>query len=143
MNEASGSAHARPRTLVRYIVLLLLLLLFLAWYIAILRVEIHFSKDGSGSLGYILNIQHDIDKHDIYPGQTRGGSGHIFPDDDFFMKFDWNNAGRHHCICISPKWPLTTVHIGPGGNVDWRPSSGTDVDRIWPCDYGGVCQSTK
>jgi len=139
MSDANGSAHGCPRTPIRYVVLLFLLLLFLAWYIAIPRVHICFSNNGNGRLGFIMNSQHDIYRNDIHPRQATAGAGHIFPDEDFFMQFDWSNAGRHHCICINPKWPVTNVYIGPDGDVDWRPGSGTDVDRIWPFVYGENC----
>lgn len=99
------------------------------WYFATPQVSFHFSKDGQGRLGYILNVQHDISKGEIYPGEATGGAGHIFPSKKFFMEFDWSNAGKSHCIRVKPKWPDTDIYIGPDGEID----SLTDSRSIEPC----------
>lgn len=99
------------------------------WYLATPQVSFHFSENGQGRLGYILNVQHGISKGDIYPGETTGGAGHIFPNSQFFMEFDWTNAGQSHCIRVKPKWPSTDVYIGADGAIDSR----TDGARIEAC----------
>ncbi|CAI8777970.1 Secreted protein [Pseudomonas sp. IT-347P] len=99
------------------------------WYVATPQVSFHFSDKGQGRLGYILNVQHDISKGEIYPGEVTGGAGHIFPNSQFFMEFDWNNGGKSHCIRVKPKWPNTTVYIGEDGAIDSR----TDDKAIEAC----------
>lgn len=99
------------------------------WYVATPQVSFHFSDKGQGRLGYILNVQHEISKGEIYPGETTGGAGHIFPSDQFFIEFDWNNAGKAHCVRVKPKWPSTDVYIGADGGLDGR----TDGEVIETC----------
>lgn len=103
--------------------------LFILWYVATPQVSFHFSDKGQGRLGYILNVQHEISKGEIYPGETTGGAGHIFPRDQFFMEFDWNNAGKAHCVRVKPMWPSTDVYIGADGGLDGR----TDSEVIETC----------
>ncbi|WP_257605151.1 hypothetical protein [Pseudomonas sp. UMAB-40] len=99
------------------------------WYVATPQVSFHFSDKGQGRLGYILNVQHDISKGEIYPGEATGGAGHIFPNNQFFMEFNWNNGGISHCIRVKPKWPNTDVYIGADGAIDSR----TDGNLIGAC----------
>jgi len=99
------------------------------WYVAAPQVTFHFSDKGEGRLGYILNVQHDILKGEIYPGEATGGAGHIFPNDQFFMEFDWNIGGKSRCVRVKPKWPNTDVYIGADGAIDCR----TDGKRIETC----------
>ncbi|KAA0983781.1 hypothetical protein FQ187_11785 [Pseudomonas sp. ANT_J28] len=103
------------------------------WYVATPWVSIHFSDKGKGPLGFVLNTQDEIYRGDINPGEVTGGPGHIFPNDDFFMQFDWTNAGHNHCFSVKPKWPRTHIYIGADGVIDKSPGSGTDVDRLVPC----------
>ncbi|WP_426234565.1 hypothetical protein [Pseudomonas sp. TWP3-2] len=110
-------------------VMALLLAPIVFWYVATPQVSFHFSDKGQGRLGYILNVQHDISKGEIYPGEATGGAGHIFPNSQFFMEFDWNNGGKSHCIRVKPKWPNTDVFIGADGAIDGR----TDGDVIEAC----------
>lgn len=102
---------------------------FVFWYVATPQVSFHFSEKGQGRLGYFLNVQHDISKGEIYPGEATGGAGHIFPNSQFFMEFDWKNGGKSHCIRVKPKWPNTHVYIGEDGAVDSR----TDGKAIEAC----------
>lgn len=99
------------------------------WYIATPQVSFHFSEKGQGRLGYILNVQHNISKGEIYPGEATGGPGHIFPNEKFFMELYWNNRGKSHCIRVKPRWPKTDVYIAADGAVDKR----TDGELIEPC----------
>ncbi|WP_300731526.1 hypothetical protein [Pseudomonas sp.] len=110
-------------------VMALLLAPFVFWLVATPQVSFHFSEKGQGRLGYILNVQHDISKGEIYPGEATGGAGHIFPSKQFFMEFDWTNGGKSHCIRVKPKWPNTDVYIGAAGDVDSR----TDGRLIEAC----------
>lgn len=103
-------------------------------YYAPPRVEIYYSKDGHEDLKYILNTQHHNDKGTLAPGETTGNTGHIFPDEEFFMEFYWwNDNGRNHCVNITPKWPITKIHLDLNGNIDSSKESGTDVDRLNHC----------
>ncbi len=111
-------------------VLALLFSPILFWYFATPQVGFHFSSNGQGRLGYILNVQHSISKGQIFPGEATGGVGHIFPNGGFFMEFDWNNDGRSHCIMVKPKWPKVDIYIGPDGAID---RSRTDANVIEEC----------
>ncbi|WP_256666102.1 hypothetical protein [Pseudomonas sp. SK] len=93
------------------------------WYVATPRVSFHFTDKGQGRLGYILNVQDNISKGEIYPGETTGGTGHIFPNNQFFMQLDWNNRGKWHCIRAKPRWPRIHIYIGPDGAIDSRTDS--------------------
>lgn len=99
-------------------VLALLIVFISFWYVATPQVSFHFSKNGHGRLGYILNVQHDISKGEIYPGEATGGAGHIFPSEQFFMEFYWTNGGSSRCVRVKPKWPNTDIYIGPDGAID-------------------------
>ena len=119
----------KPKRHFRRWVMALLLAPLIFWYVATPQVSFHFSHKGQGRLGYILNVQHDLSKGEIYPGQTTGGAGHIFPNSQFFMAFDGNNGGKSHCIRVKPKWPKTDVYIGEKGAIDSR----TDGKLIEAC----------
>lgn len=108
---------------------ILLLAPILFWYFAAPQVNFYFSEKGQGRLGYILNVQHEISKGELYPGEVTGGPGHIFPDAKFFMEFYWNNGGKSHCIRVKPKWPNTDIYIGPDGEIESR----TESSRIEQC----------
>lgn len=127
----STSAN-KPKRHVRRWVMALLLIPTLFWYFAKPGVSFHFSDKGQGRLGYILNVQHSIYKGEIFPGETTGGVGHIFPDDQFFLEFDWNNAGKSHCIMVKPRWPNTDVYIGADGAIDRSRTDGSVIEKCGP-----------
>lgn len=128
------SAHSKPVSYVKCVAGLLLVALVTLWYYAPPRVVIYYSKDGREELSYILNIQHRNDKGTLAPGETTGNTGHIFPDEKFFMEFYWwSDKGRNHCVNITPKWPTTAIHLDLNGNIDSSKGSGTDVDRLKQC----------
>ncbi len=129
MPHVPTSANKPRRHFWRWVVALLLSpLVFL--YFATPQVSFHFSDKGEGRLGYILNVQDVIYKGEIYPGEATGGPGHIFPNDGFFMMFEWNNGGKWHCIMTKPKWPKINIYIGPDGAID---RSRTDAKVIEEC----------
>lgn len=111
-------------------VLAVLLAPIVFWYFATPQVNFHFSDKGQGPLHYILIVQNDDYKGAIFPGETSGGPGHIFPNEGFFMELDWNNDGRSHCIMVKPKWPKVDIYIGPDGAID---RSRTDANVIEEC----------
>ncbi|WP_244142247.1 hypothetical protein [Pseudomonas gozinkensis] len=129
---STNASKRRPLYIVMRL-LILVVLTYLVWYVAVPRVEIDFSKEGTGDLRFVLNTQNEIFRGNLAPGESTGGPGHLFADDDFFMEFDWRNAGQNHCIRITPKWPTTKIHIGSNGEVDRSAGSGTDVDQLEPC----------
>lgn len=94
-------------------------------------MSFHFSDKGQGRLGYILNVQDDISKGEIYPGEATGRAGHIFPNDQFFMQLDWNNRGKWHCIRAKPKWPRVDIYIGADGAIDSR-TDGRFIEACGP-----------
>ncbi|WP_256365265.1 hypothetical protein [Pseudomonas sp. PDM25] len=116
---------------------ILLALLFsplIFWYAATPRVAVYYAKDGKGELRYIWNTQHRIDKGGMLPGEATADLGHIFPNEHFFMEFNWRSReGRDHCISIAPKWPKTKIYLDSNGDIDSGSGSGTDVDRLKRC----------
>ena len=127
----------KPRSLyLKRRIITLLLLVYLAWYVTVPRVVIYFSEEGTGELKFILTTEHDIFRWKIYPGESTGGPGHLFPDENFFMQFDWSNQGKSRCIRIDPEWPTTNIFIAADGTIDTGQGSGTDIDRLAPCPRG-------
>lgn len=114
----------------------LLLLIYFIWYVTVPRVVIYFSEDGTGELKFVLNTKHEIFRGRIHPGESTGGPGHLFPDENFFMQLDWNNLDKRHCIRINPEWPTTNIVIAADGTIDRGQGSGTDTDRLTPCPRG-------
>lgn len=113
--------------------LAILLLIYFVWYVSVPRVKVYFSEEGGGKLEFVLNTQHDIFRGEISPGQSTGGPGHIFKNNDFFMQFDWTVSGKSHCVRISPKWPATSIYIGADGALDSGHTSAADSDRLTEC----------
>lgn len=104
------------------------------WYYAPPKVYIFYSKDGTKDISYVLNTQNRIVRGDLRPNETTGDVGHIFPNEEFFMRFDWWSAGeRRHCISITPKWPTTEIYLDRNGDIDRSKGSGTDTDRLKQC----------
>lgn len=130
----STNATGKPASYVKRVVGLLVISLLALWYFAPPRVVIYYSKDGHEVLSYILNTQHRNDKGTLAPGETTGNTGHIFPDEKFFMEFYWwSDQGRNHCVNITPKWPTTETHLDSNGNINSSKGSGTDIDRLKQC----------
>ena len=129
-----GPASEPPLNLTWTLVMLAIQLSILFWYVAKPDVTVHYSAQGTRTLSYVLNVQHSIYRGRIEPGESTGDSGHIFPDADFFMQFDWWSKDSRDCVEINPKWPETHLYIDANGELDRRPESGTDVDRLSPCN---------
>ncbi|MDR2317486.1 hypothetical protein [Pseudomonas monteilii] len=123
-------ANKPKRHIWRWVVVIMLSPIIF-WYVATPQVSFHFSDEGQGRLGYILNVQHDISKGEIYPGETTGGAGHIFPNDQFFMELYWNNRGKSHCIRVKPRWPSIDIYIGADGAIDSR-TDGRFIEACGP-----------
>lgn len=129
----STNADKRCRFYLKRRLLTLLLLIYLVWYIAVPRVKVYFSEDGSGKLEFVLNTQNDIFRGEIFPGESTGGPGHLFSDGDFFMRLDWTASNKSHCIMINPSWPTTNIYIAADGTLDKSSSSGTDLEQLDKC----------
>jgi hypothetical protein len=115
---------------------LLALLFFLGQATLEPGVTVHYAENGKEELKYIWNVQDRIYKGRMQPGGGTFDSGFIFPDEDFFMQFDWwGDKGRRHCISITPKWPNTEIYLDADGDIDMRKGSGTDVDRLKECQW--------
>ena len=114
---------------------LLLLALFVFWYMTLPRVSVHYSKDGKDELRYVWNTQHSIDRGDMLPGEGTADIGHIFPNKDFFMRFDWwTDKGDQWCIDITPKWGTTTeVNLDKTGKIDTAKTSSEVISRLKQC----------
>ncbi|WP_343595134.1 hypothetical protein [Pseudomonas sp.] len=123
-------ANKPKRRIWRWVVVIMLTPIIF-WYVATPQVSFHFSDKGKGRLGYILNVQHDISKGEIYPGEATGGAGHIFPNDQFFMELYWSNRGRSHCIRVKPRWPSIDIYIGADGAIDSR-TDGRFIEACGP-----------
>lgn len=118
------------------LIALLLLALLVFWYVTLPRVAVNYPKDGKDELRYIWNTQHRIDKGRILPGQGTADIGHIFPDDDFFMRFDWwTNKGFQRCVDITPKWGSTTdIFLDDTGRIDTTKTSSDVIARLKQCE---------
>lgn len=110
--------------------------LIAGWYLALPRVVIYYSNDGSKGLHYVFNTQHSIFRRDLMPGETTGDAGHIFPDEDFFMMFDWwayNTPPR--CINITPKrWGTLDIYLDGSGRVDTAKTAPDVIARLQRCE---------
>lgn len=126
----------KPRLFyIKHRLITLLLLLYFIWYVTVPRVVIYFSEHGAGEMKFVLNTEHDIFKWRIYPGESTGGPGHLFADENFFMQLDWSNLGKRRCIRINPKWPTTNIFIAADGSIDMSKEGGTHVDRLSKCPW--------
>lgn len=117
------------------VITLLLLATFLFWYVTLPRVVVNYPKEGKEELRYIWNTQHRIDKGGILPGEGTADIGHIFPDEKFFMMFDWwSKKGLRRCISITPKWGTTTeINLDETGRIDTAKTSSDVITRLKPC----------
>ncbi|WP_243244453.1 hypothetical protein [Pseudomonas maioricensis] len=115
--------------------LITLLGLFTFWYVALPRVHVYYSEQGSSQLDFVWNTQNRIYRGEIRPGGVTADAGHIFPDEEFLMVLDWTASKRNHCIMINPQWPTTSIYIGADGNIDMSEGSGTDVERLSKCPW--------
>ncbi|WP_429539939.1 hypothetical protein [Pseudomonas fluorescens] len=120
----------------RQVLFLLLLASLVFWYVTLPRVAVHYPKDGKEELRYIWNTQHRIDKGGMLPGQSTADIGHIFPDKNFFMMFDWwTDKGFQRCIDITPKWGSTTdIYLDGTGRIDVSKSAPDVIARLKKCE---------
>lgn len=118
------------------VVVLLLLASLVFWYVTLPRVVVNYPKDGTEELRYIWNTQHRIDKGGMLPGEGTADVGHIFPDKDYFMRFDWwSDKGLRRCIDITPKWGTTTeINLDAMGKIDTVKTPSDVITRLKQCE---------
>lgn len=113
---------------------LLAILLIALWNIIVLpTATVHYSKHAVEELRLIWNVQHRIYKGGMPPGSSTRDHGFLFPDENFFMMFDWWGKNVRHCVSITPKWPNTHIYLDANGDIDRSEGSGTDIDQLKPC----------
>ncbi|MEB0224636.1 hypothetical protein RHM58_23760 [Pseudomonas sp. 10S4] len=120
----------------RHAVLFVLVALLLFWYVATPLIRVHYSKEGTDELRLIWNTQHNIHKERMLPGQATFDNGHIFPNEDFFMMFDWwTDKGFQRCIDITPKWgSALDIYLNGAGRIDTVQTSPNVIARLKPCE---------
>jgi len=119
---------------IRYVFAALFVVPFLFWYIATPVVNVYYSEHGTDELRYIWNTQHNIHKERMQAGQSTFDLGHIFPDKNFFMMFDWwTERGLRNCVYITTKWPRTKIYLDGNGNIDTRKTSKDVLARLARC----------
>jgi hypothetical protein len=108
---------------------------FYLWLRALPGVTVHYPDEAQETLYYIWNVQHRIYKGEMKPGAGAFDTGFFFPDDAFFMVFDWwNPKGKgRYCVSIKPEWPNTDIYLNADGSINVSEESGTDVDRLSKC----------
>lgn len=98
-------------------------------------VTVHYAANAREELKYIWNVQHRIYKGQMQPGGGTSDNGFIFPDEEFFMQFNWwSKKMARHCVNIKPKWPSTNIYLDLNGNIDREKGVGRDEDRLDQCE---------
>jgi hypothetical protein len=120
----------------RYVIGALVVFPLLFWYVATPVVRVHYSKEGTDELRLIWNTQHSIHKEGMLPGQATYDTGHIFPNEKFFMNFDWwNKKTLRRCINITPKWGSTIdIYLDGAGRIDTVKTAPDVIARLKPCE---------
>ncbi|MGV6394873.1 hypothetical protein ACTUVN_005017 [Pseudomonas caspiana] len=110
---------------------------FYLWSTALPEVTVHYPKEAREDFYYIWNVQNRIYKGEMKPGGGAFDTGFLFPDDDFFMEFDWwNPKGKgRYCVSIKPKWPNTDIYLNTDGSINLSEEGGTHVDRLSKCPW--------
>jgi len=118
-----------------WLIPLLPLIAFILWAAALPSVRVHYPKEAQEEMSYIWNVQHRIYKGRMAPGGGAFDKGHLFPDENFFMAFDWwsREGNGRHCVSIKPKWPNTDIYLNADGSINLSEEGGTDVDRLRKC----------
>lgn len=136
----STSAMTARGRYIRWIWIPILVMLpvlgFVLWRIALPTATVHYSGEGQNDLRYVWNVQDQTYKGQFSPGGRVSDKGVFSPGDEFFMEFSWQSGeSRWHCISITPKWPDTDIFLDADGNIDMQRGSGTDVDHLKVCEW--------
>ncbi|MBU4636800.1 hypothetical protein V8U11_03745 [Pseudomonas chlororaphis] len=120
----------------RYVIGALVIFPLLFWYVATPVVRVHYSKEGTDELRLIWNTQHSIHKEGMLPGQATYDTGHIFPNEKFFMNFDWwNKKTLRRCINITPKWgSAIDIYLDGAGRIDTVKTAPDVIARLKRCE---------
>ncbi|MFA2531964.1 hypothetical protein [Pseudomonas chlororaphis] len=120
----------------RYVIGALVVFPLLFWYMATPVVRVHYSKEGTDELRLIWNTQHSIHKDGMLPGQATYDTGHIFPNEKFFMNFDWwNKKTLRRCINITPKWgSAIDIYLDGAGRIDTVKTAPDVIARLKRCE---------
>jgi hypothetical protein len=118
----------------RHLFGLFFLLATLFWYVATPVVNIYYSENGKEELRYVWITPNATYKERMLPGQSTFDTGDIFPNEKFFMMFDWwSEGGIRNCIYITPKWPRTKIYLDGNGDIDTQKTAIEDMSRVKPC----------
>ena len=119
----------------RWLVLALVVLPLAFWYAASPVVAVNFSPNSTQVFRYVWNTQHRIYRGDISNGGSAVEHGHLFPNKDFFMMFDWwTDQGFQRCIDISPKWGKTIeIYLDEVCRIDTVKTAPDVIARLKQC----------
>jgi len=119
----------------RWILLLSILLPPAFWYVASPVVAVNFSPNSKEVFRYVWNTQDRIHRGDIRHGGSAVEFSHIFPDEKFFMRFDWwTDKGFQRCIDITPKWGRTVdIYLDETGRIDTIKTPPDVIARLNQC----------
>lgn len=120
----------------RHVIGALIVSPLLFWYVATPVVRVHYSKEGTDELRLIWNTQHNIHKEGMLPGQATYDTGHMFPNEKFFMNFDWwNENSLRRCINITPKWgSAIDIYLDGKGRIDTAKTGPDVIARLKRCE---------
>ncbi|MHC8408010.1 hypothetical protein [Pseudomonas sp. TMB3-21] len=119
----------------RWLLLLLVVGPLAFWYFASPVVAVNFSPDSKEEFQYVWNTQDRIHRGDIKHGGSAVEFSYIFPDQDFFMMFNWwTDAGFQRCIDIKPKWGRTIdIYLDATGRIDVAKTGPDVIGRLEQC----------
>ena len=120
----------------RYVLGAIVIGSLLFWYLALPIVRVHYSKGATDELRYIWNTQHSIHKEGLLPGQATYDTGHIFPDRNFFIIFDWwSEKSLRRCIDITPQWAgAMDIYLNAAGRIDRAATSPEVMAHLKQCE---------
>lgn len=119
----------------RWMLLLPTVLAPVFWYLASPVVAVNFSPNSKDEFRYVWNTQDRIHRGDIKHGGSAVEFSYLFPDEDFFMRFDWwTDTGFQGCIDITPKWGRTIdIYLDVTGRIDTAKTTPDVIARLKKC----------
>lgn len=119
----------------RWIILLLIIPSVAFWYFASPVVVVNFSPNSKEEFRYVWNTQDRIHRGDIRHGGSAVEFSPIFPDEAFFMMFDWwTDTGFKRCIDITPEWGGTIdIYLDDLGRIDTAKTMPDVISRLKQC----------
>jgi hypothetical protein len=123
----------------KYIISLIAFASLLFWRMATPVVHVHYSSKGTEPLKLIWNTQHSIHKERILPGQATFDTGQIFPNEEFFMMFNWwFDKGLQRCVDIQTKrGDVLNIYLNETGRIDTAKTGHEVIARLKPCAGDG------